>query len=194
MIIGGIFYWKYLENLTKKNSDKTTLLLDIQNDLAVEYEIPEKKTFSIHKSPKNLKYLMKKDEFINILYDLKFLKLYDKELYYKLISYINYFLKIHYLVMLTKYDFHLNFPVLQDLRNEILNIMKSIHYNTPDVSTILDIPNLDTYINLRTKRMQALTYKYLKIVYHKFVKSRTYMNYKPPFSFDSAKEKNYELF
>jgi Ca2+/Na+ antiporter len=194
LIICGIIYWKSLNRLSKKGNDVTKLLLEIQKDLSVEYEIPDKKTFIIHKTPTNIKYLLKKDDFVKIIYDLKFLKIYEKELYYKLISYLNYFLKIHYNVMLEKYDFNLYFQIMKDLRNEILNIMKSIHFSTPNVSTILDIPNVDVFILARTKLMQALTYKYMKIIYHKFTKNKTFSNYHGPFEYDYAKENHYELF
>jgi hypothetical protein len=194
LIVISIIIWQNLEKTSKTDENMNKFILDIQDELSKEYEIPDKKTYTIHKSPKTLKYLMKKDDFMNLIYDLKFMKIYDKSSYYKLISYINYFLKIHYYVVLEKYDFKLNFPILKDLRNDILNIMKSIHYNIPDISTILDIKNVDIYVQQRTKKMQGLTYKYLKIIYHKFNKSLTYENYNPPFEFDYAKEEHYELF
>ena len=193
-VICVILYWQNLNRISDKDKNISKLLLEIQKDLSVEYEIPEKKIFAIHKTPRNLKYLMKKDEYVKIIYDLKFLKIYEKQLYYKLISYVNYFLKMHYNTMLEKYDYKLYFPILKDLRNEILNIMKSIHFNTPDISTILEVPNLDDFINKRTKLMQALTYKYLKVIYHKFNKDRTFSHYNAPFENDYTKENHYELF
>ena len=192
--VAGIIYWQRLTRKNLRGNDVDKFFEDIQTQLSVEYEIPSKKTFSIHKTPTNIKYLMKKDDYVKVVYDLKFMKLYDKALYYKLITYINDFLKIHYKVMLMKYDYHLNFQILKDLRHEILNIMKSMHLNIPSISKILAIPDIDKFIIDRTKLLQGLTYKYLKIMYHKFTKEKTYSNYQAPFEYDYAKEANYELF
>ena len=189
-----IIYWKKDSQNIKNDENIDEFMNKMQNDISTEYEIPNKNTFQIHKYPKTLSYVIKKKDFVKVIYDLKFLLIYDKESYHKLIGYLNYFLKIHYNTMLGKYDFEQNFPILQDLRNEILNTMKTTTFNTPNLSTVVDIPDINLHLQKQTTIIQALTYKYLKIIYHKYVKNKQFSSYNPPFEYDPAKDNNYELF
>jgi hypothetical protein len=91
--------------------------------------------------------------------------------------------------MLGKYEFNLYYPVLVDIRNEILNDMKSVYFNIPTISTILVIDNLDTYLDAKIRLVQSITYKLLKLLCHKYRK-----NYKPPYGIDKTKNKHYALF
>lgn len=178
----------------KKKNDVKAFMKGLEKDLSWDHELSEKNFYQVHKTPRSLKYLLKKDEYVNIIYDLRFLNTYDKPTYHKLVSLANYFLKIHYNTMLGKYDFDQNLGVLKDIRNEMLNCMSAAFFNVPKVSKILDIPDIDSYLKLRTRRMQAITYRYMKTIYHKFTKSRKHTSYYPPFEHDPSKDSFYELY
>lgn len=189
ILFGYLYYLKSLKSSTIKNISRNDFIDKMEKELSVGLEIPENSIFFIHKTPKNLKYIKKTDELLQVLYDIKFLSIYNSELFYKLISYIEYFLKIHYKMMLGKYEFKIYYQILRDIRIEILNIMKSSYLSLPNISTILSMPDINDYMEKRIRKVQAVTYSYLKIICHKYNKP-----FKPPAEFDIAKDNHYALF
>jgi Ca2+/Na+ antiporter len=176
----------------KKNNNIITYINNLEKELNNDYEVPENKIFFIHKTPRNIKYIKKTKDVQQIIYDIKFLKVFDNALYQKIITYLEYFLKIHYKVVIGKYDFELYFPILKDIRNEILNSMKTIYFNIPTISTTIDIKNLDKYTEQRILKIQSITLKYLKIIFHKYKKN--HLSYEAPFEYDTLKDPHYNLF
>jgi len=189
ILLGYLYYLKTLKPINTKNITRSEFIDKIEKELSKELEIPENTIFFIHKTPKNLKYIKKTEELLQILYEIKFLSIYNAELFYKLISYIEYFLKIHYKMMLGKYEFKIYYQILRDIRIEILNIMKSSYLSLPNISTILSIPDINEYMEKRIRKVQAVTYSYLKIICHKYNQP-----FKPPVEFDIAKDNKYALF
>jgi len=197
-----VLYILYLNKKTideKKNNNLNKHIDDFEKTLNHDYEIPENKIYYIHKTPRSIKYIKKNEDIKQIIYDIRFLKIYDGALYEKIVSYLEYFLKVHYKVMLGKYDFELHFQVLKDIRSEILNSMKTIYFNIPNISTILDIKNIDNYIEQRIIKIQSITMKYLKIVYHKFKNNGngiyvSHMIHEAPFEHDKMQDRHYNIF
>ena len=120
--------------------------------------------YSIHKPLKNLRFIKKNKEAQEIIYDLRFLKYYEKEDYIDIVIYLEYFLKIHFNLMIGKYDMETHFSILQDIRAEILNALFSCYHNIPKYSKTFDSPNLDDDLKFCIRRTQALTYRYMKII------------------------------
>jgi len=185
----GYFYYLQYQKINKTTNTTSSLMETLEKELSDKHELSDTNIYPVHKTPKNIRFLKKNEEFQQILYDLKFLKIYDNALYNKLTSLIEYFLKIHFKIMIKKYDFDLWYPVLKDIRAEILNTMKSIYLNIPNVSTILYIKDLDVYLEKRIRIVQAITYRFIKIVCHKYNKS-----YKPPHEVDFTQDSHYALF
>lgn len=167
----------------------------IEKELSLEKEIWGNIYF-IHKTPKKIIYIRKNKDVCQVIYDLKFIEIYDKDNLYKLIAYLEYFLKIHYNLIFEKYDNMTYFDILKDIRTTILNIMKSFHFNIPRESKILDIDRLSIYIEKRILIIQSITGKYIKIIHHKY--GNSHKTYKPPQDLDETKiigvGKNYNMY
>jgi outer membrane lipoprotein-sorting protein len=176
----------------KKSANIASYITTKEKQIATDSEIPENKIYFIHKTPRSLKFLQKTQDIRQIVYDLKFLEIYDKSLYEKILSYVEYFLKIHYKVMIGKYEFDYYFPILKDVRNEVLNTMKTIYFNIPKKTRILDIEDMDSFVDERIALMQAKTYKYMKVLFHKY--QRNHVFYQAPFEHDRMKDKYYHVF
>lgn len=162
-----------------------------------DFEVPNDRIYYIHKRPRSLKYLKRTADIGQIINDLKVLDIYDNALYDKIVTYTEYFLKVHYKMMLGKYDFDTYFPVLKDIRQELLNSMASMAHNLPRVSRIVDIPNIDDYTQRRITHMQAKTYRYIKIVHRKFAilrPNRKDLTYQAPYENDISDDPHYHLF
>ena len=166
-----------------------------EKELSNDFEIADPKNFRIHKTPKNLKYLRTSPHLLKTMYDLKFINMYDKALYNKLLSYMEYFMKIHYNMMVGYYDYQTYFPIIKDLRFEILNMLKVTTFNLPKQSTVLPIDDLDKYMDEKLAFIQARTYKYIKILHHKYGNSkRSTSSYESPYDFDPGSDQYYNMF
>ena len=193
-----IFYVLRRQYQTEKEKDETDLTNFIkkkEKELSNDFEIPDPKNFRIHKTPKSLKYLRTSPDLLKVVYDLKFINLYDKALYNKFLSYMEYFMKIHYNMMIGYYDFETYFQIIKDVRFEILNMIKSTTFNLPKQSTVLPIDDLDNYMDEKLAFIQARTYKYIKILHHKYSSKKTStMRYESPYDFDPGSNEHYNLF
>ena len=189
-VVYTLYERQKVQEATKTN-DVDKFIDYMEEYLSNEHEL-NGNIFGVHKTPKKLRYLRRNGDIKNILYDLKFLKIYDMESLSKTTAYLEYFLKIHYMVMINEYDYGLFYPILKDIRNALLNIMKSTVYNTPNISTILDIPDIDAYIQLRTLRIQSITYKFLKILHKKFKNKVDRCD--PPFEHDPMATESYDMY
>lgn len=188
LILGLLAYKWYNDNkqLTLKRDDNREELLDrIDGVLSKETELWSD-MYHFHKTPKKLLYIRKNNDIIEIIYDLRFLEIYDKYNYYKMVAYIEYFLKVHFKLMIDKYEYQLYFDMLKDIRHTILNIMKSFNFNIPNVSRILTINDIDKFVARRLLLVQSITGKYMKILYHKSGNSTT--SYKSPIEWDARFE------
>ena len=185
--LGYMYYQKY-QKQKKKNNNQSVYFDKVEKQLSGDKEL-NSSIYYIHKTPRNIKFIKQHESISKILYDMKFLEIYDTALYEQLVSHCEYFLKIHFKVMIGKYDFNLYYPVLVDTRNELLNLFKSIVLNVPNISTILEIPDINEYVNKRTRMMQGMTYKLLKLLCHKYNKP-----FKPPYNNDNSRSEQYALF
>lgn len=187
LIISYVVFYFYNENRKKiqdQNANIKTYLDKIEKILLESREIPQQVYF-IHKTPRKLIYIRKNKTICEVIYDLKWVEIYDKYSLYLTVAYLEYFLKIHYNMMWGRYEYRIYFDILQDIRNIILNTLKSINFNVPKISRVLSINDLNTYIEKRIIIIQSITGKYLKIIYHKY--QDTHTHYKPPYEWDKSK-------
>lgn len=188
--IAFYYHKKTVAKSAEKISTVDKYMTNVAQELEKNPEVMSKNVFKIHQLHK-IKYVLKDTYLKDILFDLKFLRIYDNAEYMKLVLYIEYFLKIHYITMLGKYDVDTNLHIMIDIRNEILNILKSFHMNIPTKSSVLDIPNLDDYLDKKLVKIQTVTYKYLKIVVNKY---KSNVNILKPFGTDKSLTEHYELY
>lgn len=189
MFVLAYMYYQGYEKAKKKNNNLQAQLNKVEKELEGDFETPVNDVLYIHKSPRNIKFIKKHEYVRQVLYDLKFLNIYDKGLYHRLHTLTENFLKLHFKIMIGKYEFDLYYPMLVDTRFEILNDMKSIYFNIPSVSTILYIKDVDAYVEERIKKMQSITYKLIKLLCNKYKRE-----FKPPYNFDPRKDNHFALF
>ena len=195
MVCFIVVYATYAREKTRneaKNAGVVKFMIEKEGNMNGR-EIPENMNMYVHKLPGNLTYVRKTKDLRDILFDLRFLEKYDLALYEKLLALVEHFLRLHYKVMVGKYDFEQYYPMLKDIRNEILNTMKTVVFNTPSLqSTHIDVPDLESFIDEKVALMQATTYKYMRSVFHKY--NKKHMSYNAPFESDGMKDTHYHVF
>jgi hypothetical protein len=196
VVIGFMIKTMSNADIKKTNDDITKYMRDLEVEV-VNHCTPMmvlEAVYKIHKPLKSLRFVRNNEDASNIIYSLRFLKLYDKEMYLDFIIYFEYFLKIHFNVMIGKYDITTNYAILQDIRQELLNTLQSYHFNIPNYSTTFDNGDLDEKIRIAILKMQALTYKYKKIIHKKYRKKLLHVNYKGEEAFDKLKDNHFHIY
>ena len=167
--IGLVIYHiiKYIiPHFTPKN-DVSAFWTDIEA-LTNDKPLANSTIFKIHKGPKKLRYVLKTPIIRSILEDLSFILKYDQDLYCDIVIYVEYFLKYHLNVMIGKYDPCTYISIIRDIYTMTLNRLSTCTYTLPKVSTIVDIPDLDVFMVRKSRDLQAVMYKYIYVLRHKF--------------------------
>ena len=192
----------YTLTAMSKEDDKTQkndidAFIDSMQDLVTKHDTQEMivgTVYKVHKPLKDLRYIKSLKEMQDTLYDIRFLLIYDKEDFIDLVVLIEYFLKIHFNVMIGKYDVQTYYAILKDIRKEILNAIHSSFFDIPQYSTTFDSPDLNKQMKVATKRMQAITYRYLKVLSHKYRKQLFHDTYKDASGIDPQRDARYDIF
>jgi hypothetical protein len=150
--------------------------------------------YQINKPLKDLRYIKTLKEIQECLYNIRFLLIYDKEDFIDFVVLIEYFLKIHFNVMIGKYDVQTYFAILKDIRKEILNALHSSFFNIPQYSTTFDSPNLVKDMQLELKHIQAITFRYMKVLTHKYRKQLHHETYNGTLGIDPYRDARYDMF
>ena len=163
-IMGG--FW-YLRSKNRKG-DSSGVIWKKYNELTKDKIIFSKNTVNIYKGTSSLKYILMHEGMKSIIEDLDFILKFNPDIIIDIIILLEYFYKIHYNVMIEKYDACSYIPILQDIRNEVVNTFSTFVFNLPDISTTIDIPDIDSFMNTKLREIQSLLQKQLSIIKNKF--------------------------
>lgn len=134
-----IYFYVYIDNNIKRNIENNNNIEAIK-EKTLKSEVDDVKeintdNFVIYKDNKsinNVKHLIKNKEFVNILYNIRFIKKFDKTRYTNLIIYMNKLMKIYIYILTDRYDINVYLPIFNDIRNDILEYFYSLIFVIPD--------------------------------------------------------------
>jgi hypothetical protein len=124
--------------------------------------------YFVHKAPNTIKYIFMNEDIKGVLEDLHVISLYQEDLLADIIILTEYFCRLHFNVVIGKYDACTYSDILKDIQREILQKLSITIFNIPSASTMVDIPNIDTYIDTKKRDLHAITNKYMNILKHKY--------------------------
>jgi hypothetical protein len=185
--------FSYKNTLTKQQQvsvkNVEQYILDLEKQV-IQHRTPEmvlEHIYVIHKPLKDLYYIRKNVVIKNMIYKLKFLQIYEQQQYLDIVVMIEYFLKIHFNVMIEKYDHQTYYAILGDIRDEVLNSLYACYYNVPRYSKTYDSPNLEGELKQAIYIFQSITFKLLKVLRNK------YQLPTQPQIYDTMKNNNYHI-
>jgi len=194
IIIIIILYYYYntyrAENEAQFKADSSKKEDKIRHEVKDVVEISTD-NFYIHKSNKDIKYLVKNKEFMDILFNIRFIKRFDKTRYSNMIINLDKLMKIYIYILADRYNVNTYLPIFTDIKNNVLEIFYSLIFVVPnqfkhiygfDPQTEID-KSLSEFRS-KTKQMLTVITNYAKIGQNKvYVNNDKYMPY----------EKNKEL-
>jgi len=135
-IIIIIIAFYYFNNHIKENEDKykTETIKKEEKIIEEMKDIVELSTdnFYINKNNKKVKYLIKNKEFMDILFNIRFIKKFDKTRYSNLIIYMDKLMKIYIYLLADRYDINIYLPIFTDIKNSIIEIFYSLIFVIPN--------------------------------------------------------------
>jgi hypothetical protein len=153
----------------------------------IEFVLPN--NYQFHHNPKTIKYIMRNRKIIDIINELSFIKKYDESSYEMLVVLCEYFFKIYYNILSDNYDCGQYCNSLYDIRKELLNNLAQLYFAIPQFSKG-ENGNLWEKIDVNRRKLQAITYRCLKIVSHYGKKSNVIFDYKGPKPSDTSDNKH----
>jgi hypothetical protein len=128
IIILAAFY--YINNYIKENEVRFKAE-DTKKEEKIRREVKDivevsTDNFYINKNSKNVKYLVKNKEFMNILFNIRFIKKFDKTRYSNMCINMDKMMKIYIYILADRYDTNTYLPIFTDIKNNILEIFYSL--------------------------------------------------------------------
>lgn len=188
IIIIIILYYYYntyrAENEAQFKADSSKKEDKIRHEVKDVVEISTD-NFYIHKSNKDIKYLVKNKEFMDILFNIRFIKRFDKTRYSNMIVNLDKLMKIYMYILADRYDVNTYLPIFTDIKNNVLEIFYSLIFVVPnqfkhiygfDPQTEIDKSLSD--FRSKTKQMLTVITNYARIGQKKvYVNNDKYMPY-----------------
>ena len=135
-IILIIIAFYYINNYIKENDSKYKTDTKKKEDkiLSEVKDIVELSTdnFYISKNNKDVKFLIKNKEFMDILFNIRFIKKFDKTRYSNMIINMDKVMKIYMYILADRYDINTYLPIFTDIKNNILEIFYSLIFVVPN--------------------------------------------------------------
>lgn len=120
---------KYQQSLKLKatKTSENKLKTDIKN-------VSEISTYNVYikENNKDLKYLVKNNDFMSILHNIRFMKKFNKSVYNKIIMYMDKLMKIYVYILTDRYDVNSYLPIFYDIKNNILEQLYSYIFIIPE--------------------------------------------------------------
>lgn len=185
IIIIGYYLYSYYEKISQDDYNN----IKNKNDLLTKKISGRKELLSdnyiIEKFPNTIKYLIKDEKLVEIIFNIEFIKVFDNGKYLDIINYMDKFMKIYIYILTDRYNSKDYFSSLIDIRQSILEMLYSCFIIIPE--KVKYIYGLNTYkelydnINLFAKyssKMINIVKKYSilekKIIFLEDTKIRAY--------------------
>lgn len=192
IILCAVIWLTYKNN--NVNAQKTRQVAqvfdELENDIA-DIEFVTKNNVQFHKSPKTLKYVKMEPRVMALVNMLYKLKVYDKKAIIMIVIKLEYFMKMHYNVMIGKYDVAVWYNQLLDLKNDIINDLHAMCYTVPKVSKVIHVPrgDVEAYLEKVQLMMHSLLASYIKIIKRKY----RAIHADAPYAFDTHHDNKYDI-
>lgn len=185
IIIAFFYINNYIKEIDIKSKGDITMKEDKIRDEVKDIVELATDNFYINKNNKKAKFLVKNSEFMNILFNIRFIKRFDKTRYSNMIINMDKLMKIYMYMLADRYDINTYLPIFTDIRNNIIEIFYSLIFVIPnkfkhiygfDPQSEID-KSLDEFRS-KTKEMLVVITNYAKIGKEKvYINSDKYIPY-----------------
>lgn len=115
---------------TNKNNDEKKQEI-LSNEVKEVEQINTDNFYTQVNNNKNIKFIGKDKVFIDIIYNIRFIKKFNKTTYNKFIININKLMKIYIYILSNRYELNTYLPIFNDTRDNILELFYSLIFIIP---------------------------------------------------------------
>jgi hypothetical protein len=146
--------------------------------------------FYIKDVSKNLKFLMKDQELLAIINNIRFIKKFDKTRYTNIIINMDKLMKVYVYILADRYDVNTYMPLFIDIKTSIMEIFYSLIFVVPE--KFKHIYGFDPYIELERSQNEFLAKanKMISIIknYNNIAKQNVYFSHNKYTPYEKNKE------
>ena len=193
-IIIIIIAFYYIDNYIKendiiKNTDNNIKKDNIQREVKDIIEVSND-NFYVNKNNKNTKYLIKNKEFMDILFNIRFIKKFDKTKYSNMIINMDKLMKIYIYILADRYDINTYLPIFTDIKNNIIEIFYSLIFVIPNKFKHIYGFDPQVEIDKSLKDFRTKTKDMITVItnYSKIGKEEAYINIHKYIPYEKNKE------
>jgi hypothetical protein len=193
-IIIIIIAYYYINNYIKENdiinnTDNNIKKNNIQNEVKDIIEVSNDNLY-VNKNNKNIKYLIKNKEFMDILFNIRFIKKFDKTKYSNMIINMDKLMKIYIYILADRYDINTYLPILTDIKDNIIEIFYSLIFVIPNKFKHIYGFEPQIEIDKSLKDFRTKTKDMITIItnYSKIGKDEAYLNIHKYIPYEKNKE------
>tara|TARA_B100000795_G_scaffold268556_1_gene255749 strand:- start:3593 stop:4252 length:660 start_codon:yes stop_codon:yes gene_type:complete len=177
-------------NAIKNNDEKTCKELQLIKDIENIEQINTNNLYTHNNKNKNIKFMKENEEFINIIYNIRFIKKFDKTRHNNIIINMNKLMKIYMYILSDRYEINTYLPIFNDTKDNILELLYSIIFVVPD--RFKHIYGFNPYQEIETSTKNFIL-KYnimlnILINYGKIEKKYAHINYEKYKPYEKNKE------
>ena len=193
-IIIIIIAYYYINNYIKENdiinnTDNNIKKDNIQREVKDIIEVSND-NFYVNKNNKNTKYLIKNKEFMDILFNIRFIKKFDKTKYSNMIINMDKLMKIYIYILADRYDINTYLPIFTDIKDNIIEIFYSLIFVIPNKFKHIYGFEPQIEIDKSLKDFRTKTKDMITIItnYSKIGKDEAYLNIHKYIPYEKNKE------
>ena len=131
IVIAYYIDYNIRDELTNNKNKAITVKEKLRQEVKDVKELNVQSAY-VNENNKNLKFLVKNREFLDILHNIRFIKKFDRSRYTNLIVYMDNLMKVYIYILADRYDINTYLPLFNDLKSEVLEIMYSLIFVIPD--------------------------------------------------------------
>ena len=126
IIIIGFFYYTKINNYeTKNKNDFENKIKTITDDIKNRTYTNDNNNFILNVFPSTLKYIRNNNYLLNLILNIRFIKIFDNARYTNIVIYIEKFLKVYIYMLSNRYDINVYYSTFIDLRKTIIKELYS---------------------------------------------------------------------
>jgi hypothetical protein len=118
-------------NISVKNNEIKEKEESLTNDVKDIEQINVDNFYTFYNKNKNVRFLVENKKFIDIIYNIRFIKRFDKTRYNKIIVNMNKMMKIYIYILSDRYEINTYLPIFYDIKDTILENFYSLVFVIP---------------------------------------------------------------
>ena len=119
---------KIINNNNKENEKESKLEEDIKDIEQINVD----NFYTTYNKNKNVRFLVENKDFVDIIYNIRFIKKFDKTRYNNIIINMNKMMKIYIYILSNRYELNTYLPIIYDIKDSILEIFYSLIFVVPN--------------------------------------------------------------